>query len=273
VMRDHPEGIRSAIIDAVLPPQANLNQEIALNVDRALHAVFEDCAADPSCSQAYPDLEATFYELVDELNTDPISLRFEEGTVIVDGYAFVEVIFQLLYSPSAIPWIPYLIDQASEGRYPERSIFAVPDRSTRAPGMRYSVWCREEMAFETLEEAYALAAELPPVLSEYFAGAYDWEVCASWQAGVADPIENEAVVSEIPTLVLSGRYDPVTPPAWGEMAAETLSNSFFYQFPNLAHGAMRSNPCALEIGLQFLDDPMVEPDTSCMDRLMGPAFR
>jgi Tol biopolymer transport system component/pimeloyl-ACP methyl ester carboxylesterase len=273
VMRDHPEGIRSAIIDAVLPPQANPNQEIALKVDRALNAVFEDCAANPRCSQAYPDLETTFYELVDELNTDPISLHFREGTVIVDGYAFVEAIFQLLYSPSDIPRIPYLIDRAREGRYPEPSIFAVPDRSTWAPGMFYSVWCREEMAFETLEEAYALAAELPPVLSDYLADDYDWEVCASWQAGVADPIENQAVVSDIPTLVLSGRYDPVTPPAWGEMAAETLSNSFSYWFPNLGHGAMPSNPCALEIGLQFLDDPTVEPDTSCMDRLGSPAFR
>ena len=178
-----------------------------------------------------------------------------------------------MYSPTAIPWIPYLIDQASQGEYPERSIFSVPDRTTRAPGMHYSIWCREEMAFESLEEAYALAAELPPVLSDYFAGAYDWDVCASWQAGVADPVENEAVVSDIPTLVLSGRYDPVTPPAWGKMAAETLSNSFVYEFPNLAHGAMRSNQCALEIALQFLDDPTVEPDTSCMNGLGRPEFR
>jgi Tol biopolymer transport system component/pimeloyl-ACP methyl ester carboxylesterase len=273
VMRDHPEGIRSAIIDAVLPPQANLNQEVVLNADRGLQAVFADCAADPSCSQAHPDLAATFYRLVDRLNTDPVSFRFREGTVIVDGYVFVDAFFELLYSPTAVPWIPYLIDQASQGEYPEPSIFAVPDRTIWAPGMHYSIWCREEMAFESLEEAVALAAGLPPVLGDYFADAYDWDVCASWQAGVADPIENEAVVSDIPTLVLSGRYDPITPPAYGRMAAETLANSFVYEFPNLAHGAMRSDSCALEIGLQFLDDPTVEPDTSCMARLSSPAFR
>jgi pimeloyl-ACP methyl ester carboxylesterase len=273
VMRDHPQGIRSAIIDGVLPPQADLNQEVALNAHRALYAVFEDCAADPACSLAHPDLESTFYLVVDKLNADPASISLDEGTVIVDGYAFVDTVFQLLYSPTAIPWIPFIIDEAGHGSYPEASIYAVPDRRTRAPGMRYSVWCREEAAFESEDEALALAAELPPVFGDLFADAFDWDVCASWQAGIADPIENEAVVSDIPTLVLSGRYDPVTPPAWGRMAAQTLRNSFVYEFSITAHGAMRSNRCALEIGLQFLDDPTTEPDASCLDALGGPDFQ
>jgi uncharacterized protein (DUF885 family)/pimeloyl-ACP methyl ester carboxylesterase len=273
VMRDYPEGIRSAIIDAVFPPQANLNQDIPLNARRALHAVFEDCTADTYCSQTYPDLEATFYQVVDELNANPISLQFWEGTVIVDGYAFVEALFRTLYSIDTIPWIPMLIDQAGQGEFPRESIFAVPNMSTMGYGMHYSIWCREEMSFESKEEALALAAGLPPVWGEFFADAYDWAVCASWEAGVADPIENKAVVSDIPTLVLSGRYDPVTPPAWGRLAGQTLANSFFYEFPNLAHGAMRSNSCALEIGLQFLDDPTTEPDTSCLNNLGGPEFK
>ena len=178
-----------------------------------------------------------------------------------------------LYSAEAIPWIPYLIDQASRGAFPEEQIYAVHDRSTWGTGMQHSVWCREEQAFETQEEAFALAADLPPVFGELFADASDWEVCAEWQAGAADPVENQAVVSDIPTLVLSGRYDPVTPPAGGRLAAETLSNSFFYEFPTLAHGAMRSNKCALQIGLQFLDDPTTEPDASCLDELGSPEFQ
>jgi hypothetical protein len=57
------------------------------------------------------------------------------------------------------------------------------------------------------------------------------------------------------------------------MAAETLENSFVYEFSNLAHGAMRSHECPLSIGLQFLDNPSTEPDTSCMDELSGPVFQ
>ncbi|MFN2243003.1 MAG: alpha/beta fold hydrolase [Anaerolineae bacterium] len=273
VMRDHPEGIRSAIIDAVLPLQANLSQEIAPQVYHALQNVFVDCATDPDCSQAHPDLEATFYQVVDQLNADPASLRLDRGTVIVDGYAFLEAMFELLYSADAIPWIPYLIDQASQGAFPEEQIFAVPDRSTWGTAMQQSLWCREEMAFESRDEALSLAANLPPAFGELFADTYDWDLCPLWESGAADPIENQAVVSDIPTLVLSGHYDPVTPPSGGRLAAETLSNSFFYEFRTLAHGAMRSSKCALQIGLAFLDDPWTEPDTSCMDELPSLGFQ
>ena len=273
VMRDYPEGIRSAIIDGVLPLQANLDGEIAPQVHASLNAVFEDCAADPDCSQAHPDLEATFYRVVDELNAEPVSLRTGGKTVVVDGYDFLDTYFQLLYSSDAIPWIPLLIDRAGQGEFLETQIYAPPDRGAWGTGMHYSVWCREEQSFETQEEAFALAADLPPVFGEYFADSPDWEVCAGWQAGIADPVENEAVVSDIPTLVLSGHYDPVTPPSSGRQAAETLSNSFFYEFRYLAHGAMRSNRCALRIGLAFLDDPWTEPDASCMEGLGSPEFR
>jgi Tol biopolymer transport system component/formylglycine-generating enzyme required for sulfatase activity/pimeloyl-ACP methyl ester carboxylesterase len=273
MMRDYPEGIRSVIIDAVLPPQANLNQDITLNFNRALTAVFEACAADSFCSQTYPNLGTAFYQVVEELNTNPVSFKFDQGTVVVDGYAFIDTIFQLLYSVDAIPWIPFLIDEASRGEFPETSIFGVSDRSTRGPGMRYSVWCREEVAFESQDEAFALAEGLPPVLGELFAGSFDWDVCASWESGIADSIENEAVISDIPTLVFSGHFDPVTPPAWGSLAAETLANSFVYEFSNMAHGVMRSNHCALEIGLQFIDDPTTEPHSSCMQELPSIDFK
>jgi hypothetical protein len=52
-----------------------------------------------------------------------------------------------------------------------------------------------------------------------------------------------------------------------------LSNSYLYEFPNLAHGVMRSNDCALNIGLQFLDDPTTEPDASCMLSMSEISFR
>jgi pimeloyl-ACP methyl ester carboxylesterase len=187
VMRDYPEGVRSAIIDGVLPLQANLDGEIAPQAHAALNAVFEDCAADPDCNQAHPDLEETFYRVIDDLNAEPVSLRTGGKTVIVDGYDFLDTFFQLLYSADAIPWIPLLIDQAGQGEFLETQIYAPPDRGAWGTGMHYSVWCREEQSFETQEEAYALAADLPPVFGKYFADALDWDVCAVWQSGAADP--------------------------------------------------------------------------------------
>jgi pimeloyl-ACP methyl ester carboxylesterase len=122
----------------------------------------------------------------------------------------------------------------------------------------------------------ALAADLPPAIAEHYLFLFPfWKfsLCEAWEIEPADPVVKEAVVSSVPALILAGQFDPITPPKWGRLAAETLSNSFFYEFPNMGHGVMDSNRCALEIGLQFLDDPTVEPDAPCMEELTGPNFK
>jgi pimeloyl-ACP methyl ester carboxylesterase len=93
-----------------------------------------------------------------------------------------------------------------------------------------------------------------------------------WAVEQADPVVNEPVSSDVPALIFAGQFDPITPPEWGQLAAETLSNSFFYEFPGLGHGIMDSDRCALGIGLQFLDEPTTEPDLSCLDDFSGPGF-
>jgi pimeloyl-ACP methyl ester carboxylesterase len=135
--------------------------------------------------------------------------------------------------------------------------------------------CRDEVPFESREEATALASELPRQLLtfDFHSPLFIFDLCELWESGVAGSVEDGPVVSGIPTLVLAGQYHPVTPPAWGRLAAETLRNSFFYEFPGIGHGAMRSNACALAIGLQFLDNPTTEPDASCINDLSRPSFK
>jgi pimeloyl-ACP methyl ester carboxylesterase len=276
VMRDHPEAIRSVIIDAVLPPQVGFDVELAASADRAFSALFDGCAAADACDARYPNLGEVFYRAVDELNANPTTVRIEERTVTVwmDGDVFMDAIHGSLYRTDAIPWIPMMIYEVSRGN-PEG--IGVPlevayDRDPVSTGMYYSVMCREEVVFEAYEDALARAAALPPQLVEHFA-AFAFTLCESWRSGQASPVENEPVVSDIPTLVLTGQYDPVTPPAFGQLAAESLANSFFYEFPGTGHCPSFSNSCALDIVLAFLDDPGKEPDASCTEKLAGPDFQ
>jgi pimeloyl-ACP methyl ester carboxylesterase len=57
VMRDHPEFVRSAILDSVVPIEVRLFDQNAGGSGQALESLFESCRNDPSCSSAYPDLE------------------------------------------------------------------------------------------------------------------------------------------------------------------------------------------------------------------------
>jgi pimeloyl-ACP methyl ester carboxylesterase len=79
-----------------------------------------------------------------------------------------------------------------------------------------------------------------------------------------DAVENQAVVSDIPALILSGEYDPVTPPAGGDIVAGSLSRATHFEFPGVGHGVVGNAPCANRLAVGFLSDPTAVPDGSCV---------
>ena len=113
----------------------------------------------------------------------------------------------------------------------------------------------------------AVLDSLDPRLRDYFAESLDdySRLCETWDVQPANAIENEAVTSEIPTLVMTGDYDPITPPAWGQLAAESLENVFYAEFPGLGHGVFGDRICARRIVEAFLASPDVEPDFTCVE--------
>ena len=64
-MRAFPEGIRSVVLDSVLPPQVERIWHGDLtSTAGSISALFAACKADPACDHDYPDLESKFYETV-----------------------------------------------------------------------------------------------------------------------------------------------------------------------------------------------------------------
>ena len=78
-MRDHPDGIRSVVLDSAYPADADLYAEMPGNAERAMEALFTTCADDPACAAAYPDLGRTFRDLVAELNAAPAPITVVDG--------------------------------------------------------------------------------------------------------------------------------------------------------------------------------------------------
>jgi|WetSurSiteA1Bulk_404760.scaffolds.fasta_scaffold04371_2 pimeloyl-ACP methyl ester carboxylesterase len=272
VMRDYPEGIRSVIIDSVFPPQANLDLEIAASAFRSLQKVFQACAEDEYCAGEYGDIEAKFYAVIEKLEATPVQLevygpyRDNPYMVYLDGDLFIDTIFVGLYSMISIADIPYFIQAAYVEAYPKLSEpVGGAIGSPLSTGLFWSTTCGEEIPFEIGAPETVESAAVPVVLREHFSARYAIDVCSLWNVPTAAAIENQAVSSDIPTLVLSGSYDPVTPPHEAQLAAETLSQHYYYEFSNQTHGVMRSTPCALQMGLAFLADPLHAPDSSCMN--------
>ena len=97
-------------------------------------------------------------------------------------------------------------------------------------------------------------------------------VCQFWSVKPVPEVQKEPVTSTIPTLIMEGEYDPVTPPANGMLAAQTLSRSFFFLFPGVTHGVKTPNPCPGTIEHSFLDNPTGRPDATCMSSMPEPNF-
>lgn len=284
-MRDYPENIRSVVLDSTYPLQVNLYTDTPANVDRAFDVLFQGCASDPECNSIYPDLENVYKEAVVRLNDNPIEISITNPLSgqtlepLIAGMDLTAFMFQSLYATQIIPSLPKIIYDAQDGNLDTLALimgsFLVNEHLV-SPGMQLSVQCREEIAFTTKEDIVA-AADSSPRLGELFKHAATLgpevvSVCQEWGAGIADEIENEPVVSDIPTLVLAGEYDPITPPVWGKMVAEDLSNSYLYEFPGIGHGASVLNECPLSITLDFLNNPTTQPDANCIVELGGPTF-
>jgi pimeloyl-ACP methyl ester carboxylesterase len=276
VMRDYPEGVRSVILDSAYPPQVDYFVELANNFQRALELVFEGCAADASCSERYPRLETVFYETVDQLDQTPLRLRMRRPRtgknyeVVLNGDRMILVTREMLYHTHLIPTIPRMIYRLSEGSaaglFDTLGMLIFFD-DYWSEGMCYATECGEEAPFGSPELIDAANAAVAPRLLEAVNGLGLYLACDGWTVEAKGELENQTVVSDIPTLILAGELDPVTPPSWGQAAAEELSKSQYLEFPGFGHGVMGSGhdsgACSFQVVKDFLKEPETEVDGSC----------
>ena len=273
-MRDFPKGIRSVVLDSTYPLQVNAYAEMPANATRAFNVLFDSCAADYACNSTYPELKTVFFDLVRELNDAPVTVpitvvnRFtleRIDSAIIDGDGLIDTLFQALYISDIIPFLPPMIYDIRDGNVELLGSIVESYLSSIeffSEGMYFSVQCSEEVPFSS-REGGAAAGQVYPEVQRWADSDPFFTICQSWGAGEADPIENEPVISDIRTLILAGEYDPITPPAWGELVAENLSNSFYLEFPDVGHGVSYSGLCPLGITLDFFDDPTIEPEGNC----------
>ncbi len=279
LMRNHPEGLRSVILDSVVPPDVNFLSEIAASEDRVFGEVFAACAVNPACAAAYPNLEARFYALVAQYDQNPVDLTLTDPETArdydttLDGRGLRSVLYQLLYVPRMAAVLPRVIADIEGGdlRYLEAMWPLLVFDQLLAEGMYNSVICAEDadidMATVPLDE---LRPEIAATAADDLQSIIDG--CARWQVEPLPASVDDPVVSDIPTLLLSGRFDPVTPPAFAAVAAAGLSNATNLVDPTAAHGVAFQNECVNGIILDFLADPGAPPDSRCLAAAEPPAF-
>lgn len=257
--RDFPQSVRSMVLDSVYPTQVHLYGGMPGAIDHSLRVLFN----------RNPGLEQQYFALLDRLKTGSVVVR---GRTITDG-DLVEASFRSLYRTAGIASLPNIIRAAHGGNY--TALANLVERTTGGggggPGYSqmgyYAIQCMEEIPLSSLEEVwqaqqpFGYTYDMFTGIMEYSPWAY--ELCDR-MGTPADPRENEPVYSDVPTLLLAGQNDPITPPYWAFETASTLSRGYAYQFSGVGHAVIAEGGCPASMIRQFLNNPAVPPASGCV---------
>jgi pimeloyl-ACP methyl ester carboxylesterase len=273
----YPGSVRSIVLDSPVPNTLALLSEHARNLERALRELFARCQADPSCAQRFGDPYATLYRLRDALLArpravelrDPSSFQASQRTLTAADLAAVVRFYA--YSPVTAALLPLMLQQAADGNYAPllgQSRWLADDLSERIDGgVELSVLCAEDvdLLLARPEDAGTLLG------NEFIATAK--AACQVWPRGQRPADFHAPLRSARPVLILSGQFDPVTPPQYGTQIANALSNARQLIVDGQGHGVLGAG-CMPRLVQRFVDELRPhELDARCLRRLADiPAF-
>jgi pimeloyl-ACP methyl ester carboxylesterase len=291
-MRQHPEGVRSVVIDSVVPPQLASVGMNWTNAGQGLGNIFAACAAEPACRSRYPDPAGMMAKLVTELEAKPLRLNLvpvlipgqkpEPGAKPIDTLLDGAALANWLAGVSEVlgPDFPLLLEEMSKGK-PDKvaaSIAAAAflKEGEISYGLQYGVVCTEWVPYEGANDvAEAGKRAFPAFPAQALAQAPQFpfaaEICKMWDVAKGPAAQRDVTTSAIPTLVVAGSYDAITSSQTAEQAAKPLPKGTFVAIPGVGHFVVPKSECAQKVMRSFLADPAA-PDVTCVAGLKPPPF-
>jgi pimeloyl-ACP methyl ester carboxylesterase len=180
----------------------------------------------------------------------------------------------LSYSSTQASLLPALIHRAAQGALAPLAAQTVMTArqvgDQLASGMQNSVICSEDVPY------FAAAGIDRTAISRTYQGADQLdallEICKLWPHGPVDADLHSPLRSEIPTLLLSGEADPVTPPADAELAARGFKHHRLLVLSGEGHGQVATG-CIPRLMAEFLDTAAPSMlDAACLERHIPAPF-
>ncbi len=279
-LRQFPDSTRTVVLDGVVAPQIALGPGIAIKAQNMLERIFDRCVESEACDARFPNIRDEFTVLLQRLADEPVSIHMPnpvDGTpkdVVFGDSELAGALRMLSYHPNTVALMPLLIDEAINGNFqPLASQFLMIAESMSdalALGMHNSVVCTEDAPYFTgveVDRSELEATYIGPVQLD----ALD-AICSVWPRGVLDQDFKEPVTSDVPVLLLSGEMDPITPPAYADLAAVDLGNALHLTGRKQGHG-LAPRGCAAGIIGDFVETANVQDlDAGCLDRLHAMPF-
>ncbi len=275
VISRYPAMIRSAVLASVVAPDTDIFVSQIEGFNQVLGDVFGLCAADPECAANNLNLEGDIETAYQRLASAPATLNVTDPAsgqtfpVVMDGSTYLTLLYLAAFA-SASYLIPPMITSVAMGDDTLiTSIAALLVTPTGiASGLLASVYC-QDFASDIDLDATLAGTGVRPVLIEGFTSSWTSQnqVCDTLALPVAAP-DADAVESQIPTLLASGEFDPITPPGNADEIIGALPNGQEVTINAVGHDPITSSgPCGVQLLSAFLAAPTAELDTACASQL------
>ena len=285
-LRDPPDGLLGAVLDGVFPPDLDLDRDIAFAAERVMGELDEACLADPACVSILAEapggegatVSGLLSVLITEANVEPFTVSLaasdtsvgEAVDVWMDGDSVASVLFEILYVEDWIGLVPSLVARLVGGDEAVLQLLAVVgvelsvySLGSNALGTYFAVTCADRLPFTSGPPApHEVGPFAAAVIGEGIAAG-----CEQWPVAPSPPSVAEPVTSDLPVLLLSGRFDPITPPDFAAAAAEHLAAATLVVRDGSSHGTWGFDGCINRIVDDFVADPSSPVDTSCAEKL------
>ena len=270
-LRRHAARIRAVVLDSTVPPTLILGAEHARNLDAAVDAQFRRCEADASCRKRFGSPRERLGSLLARLREHPVTVAYadpvthepREDELTADVLAGVVRLHA--YAPPLFAMLPMLLEAAAQGQY--QTLMAQARMVEQLVGEQISVPL--QLAVSCAEDAPWLVSDPADRNTLLGASFVDFlrAQCEVWPRGRVPDDFHAPVVADRPVLLLSGEFDPVTPPRYGDDVARRLPNARHLVLRGQGHGVLGTG-CTPRLLAQFLERP--EParlDARCIDAL------
>jgi pimeloyl-ACP methyl ester carboxylesterase len=269
----HPEGVRSVVLDSVVPNETVLGEDFAGNLEQALKLQFAHCEHNAACAQAFGDPYASLIQLRDALRAKPQNYEFRDPVTFqtrrrpLNAYTVAGLVRMFAYTPETAALLPLSIAEALKGNYTplagQAQLLTTDLAELRDNGMQTSVICAEDadlMKPRPEDKDSVLGAALIDVI-----GAQ----CEVWPRGTRPADFHALLKSDKPVLILEGEFDPVTPPRYGEQVLKGLGTGRLLVAKGQGHNVI-GRGCIPRLVENFVDGLAPQKlDATCADAL-GP---
>lgn len=268
LLRNHGKHISSMILDSPFPPNAPW-LDFVRPFDTCFKVLETKISADPIALSHFPSIRTDFVKAVTRLNKNPVKIKNNDNHDEYDftGDDFAWSVWTAMLKPNTIPFVPLAIQQVGNGNDSILLKWVEAFNDPNSFGMfselqSKAILCYEGKPKTEADTKASLLTKYPDFSS--FNIDFEGDVCEAWQPKSAGKQVFKPVVSNVPVLILSGEYDPVCPPLFGEITAKSLSKSTFIIVPSASHAAIHVDDCIRNVALTFLLNPEKKIAVNCV---------